>query len=109
MWKSEENVSFNQAVKELKDNSKIVDIYITEENVKSQFEYIYQPEKTQSHLTNFITYGLETHKTNRARHYVFCCYRLSKLAGRYNRDLTQDEIVKKTLSLLMEIIVLKKL
>ena len=39
-------------------------------------------------------YDLETHNTERSRPYVFCFYRLSKLAGRYNRDLTSDEIDK---------------
>ena len=76
IWKSD-GVSFNQAIKELKDNFKIIDIFITEENVKSHFEYIYTPKK-QSHLTTFITYDLETHITARARPYVFCFYRLSK-------------------------------
>ena len=33
-----EGVSFNQAIKELKDNFKIVDKFNTEENVKSHFE-----------------------------------------------------------------------
>ena len=89
--KKSTNVSFNQALQELKDNFKIVDNYITEENVKSHFEYIYKPNKIESHLTNFIGYDLETHNTDRARHYVFCFYRISKLAGRYNRDLTSDE------------------
>ena len=42
IWKSE-NVSFKQAFKDLKDNFKIVDNYITEENVKSHFEYIFTP------------------------------------------------------------------
>ena len=85
IWKSE-GVGFNQAIKELKDNLKIVENYITEENVKSHFEYIYKPKKIESHLTNFIVYDLETHETNRARPDVFCLYRLSKLAGRYNRE-----------------------
>ena len=93
IWKSE-NVSFKQAIKELKDNFKIVDNFITEENVKSHFEYIYKPKKIESHLTNFITYDLETHNTDRARPYVFCFYRLSNLAGRYNRDLTPSELEK---------------
>ena len=78
----------------MKDNFKIVNNFITEENVKSYFEYIYKPKKIESHLTNLITYDLETHNTDRARPYVFCIYRLSKLAGRYNRDLTSDEIEK---------------
>ena len=42
-------------------------------------------------MTNFIVYDLQTHNTDRARPYVFCFYRISKLAGRYNRDLTNDE------------------
>ena len=36
----------------------------------------------QSHLTNFITYDLETHNTDRARLYEFSFYGLSKLAGK---------------------------
>ena len=44
IWKSE-SVSLSQAIKELKNNFKVVDDYITEANVKSQFEYMYQPEK----------------------------------------------------------------
>ena len=109
IWKSQ-NVSFNQAIRELKDNFKIVDNYIKEENVKSHFKHEFIPKKIESHLTNFIVYDLETHKSDRARPYVFCFYRLSKLAGRYNRDLTPDELdVEKILLHLTEIIVLKKL
>ena len=46
-------------------------------------------------------YNLETHKTDGAKIYVFCYYRLSDLAGRYNRDLTSyetDECNKDTLA-----------
>ena len=93
IWKSE-GVSFNQAVKELKDNFKIVDNFITPENVNSHFKYEFTPKKIESHLTNFIVYDLETYNTDRARPYVFCFYRLSKLAGRYNRDLTPDDLEK---------------
>ena len=39
IWKSKGD-SFNQAVQELKNNFRIVENYITEENVKSHFEYI---------------------------------------------------------------------
>ena len=45
-------------------------------------------------MTKFILYDLETNNTDRARPYVFCFYRLSKLAGKYNRDLTPYEINK---------------
>ena len=93
IWKSQ-GVSFNQDIQELKDNFKIVDKYITEENVKSHFKYEYKPKKIESHLTNFIVYDIETHNTDRARPYVFSFYRLSKLAGRYNRDLNPNELEK---------------
>ena len=54
----------------LKDNFELVDNYITEENVKSYLENIYQLIKIESHSTNFITYDLETRNTDRARPYV---------------------------------------
>ena len=92
-WKSE-NFSFKQAIKELKGNFKLVDNYKTEKNVNSHFKYEFIPKKTESHLTNFFVYDLETHNKDRARPYVFCFYRLSKLAGIYNRDLTKAEIEK---------------
>ena len=93
IWKSE-GVSFFRDVKELKDNFKIVDNYITEENVTSHFEYEFIPKKIESHLTNFIVYDLETHKTDRARPYNMTFYRLSKIAGRYERDPSQEELQK---------------
>ena len=68
IWNSE-GVRFFKAIKELKDNFKIVEIYITEENVNSHLEYTYTPEKIDSHLTNFMVYDLETHNTDRARPY----------------------------------------
>ena len=93
IWKTH-GVNFNQAITELKDNFKIVDNSISEENVNSHFEYIYKPKKIESRLTNFIVYDIETHNTDRARPHVFSFYRLSKLAGRYNRDLTPNELEK---------------
>ena len=93
IWKSD-NVSFNQAIRELKDNFKIVDNYITEENVNAYFKYEFIPKKIESHLTNFIVYDLETHNTNRARPYNMTFYRLSKIAGRYDRDPTFEELQK---------------
>ena len=52
------------------------------------------PKKIDSHLTNFIVYGLETHNTDRARPYCISFYRLSKISGRYRRDQTDDVLVK---------------
>ena len=110
IWKSE-GVSFNQAIKELKDNFKKFDNYITEENVKSHFEYIYKPKNIESHLTNFVVYDLETLNTDKAKPYDTTCYRLSKISGRYERDPTVDELkkVKKIRLHLMEVIVLRLL
>ena len=93
IWKSQ-NVSFIQAIQELKNNFKIVDNYITEENVNAYFKYEFIPKKIESHLTNFIVYDLETHNTDRARPYNMTFYRLSKIAGRYYRDPIPEELQK---------------
>ena len=93
IWKSQ-GVSFNQAIQELKNNFEIVDNYITEENVNSHFKYEFIPKKIDSHLTNFIVYDVETHNTDRARPYNMTFYRLSKIAGRCERDPTQEELKK---------------
>ena len=65
-----EGVSFNEAIKELRDNFEIVDNYLTEENVNSHFKYEFLPKRIEPHLTNFNVYDLETHNTDRAR--PFC-------------------------------------
>ena len=93
IWKTQ-GVSFNQAVQELKDNFKMVDNFITEENVNSHFRYEFIPKKIESHLSNFIVYDLETHNIHKARPYCISFYRLTKLAGRYIQDLTPYEIEK---------------
>ena len=73
MWKSE-GVGFNQAINELKDNFKIVDNYVTEENVNSRFKYEFKPKKIESPPTSFIVYVLETPNIDRARPYLFCFF-----------------------------------
>ena len=93
IWKSQ-GKNFKHAIQELKDNFKIVDNYITEENVNAHFKYDFVPKKIESHLTNFIVYDLETHNTDRARPYNMTFYRLSKIAGRYSRDPTPEELKK---------------
>ena len=52
IWKCE-GVSFNKAIEELKDNFKLVDNFITEENVNSHLKYEITPKKIESHLTKF--------------------------------------------------------
>ena len=87
-----ENVSFKQTIKELKDTFKIVDNYLTKENVNSRFKYEFLSKKIDSYSNSFIVYDLETRNTERARPSCISLYRLSKLAGRYNGDLSQYEI-----------------
>ena len=63
--------------------------------MNSNFESEFIPKKIDSHLTNLIVYDLETHNTERAKPYVFCFYRLSKLAGKYSKEkLTPYELEK---------------
>ena len=93
IWNSQ-GVSFNQSIQELQNNFEIVDNYITEENVNSHFKYEFTPMKMDSHLTFFIVYDLETHNTDRARPYNMTFFRLSKIAGRYERDPAKEELDK---------------
>ena len=93
VWKSE-GASFNQTIRELKKKFKTVNNSITEESVSFHFKYEFIPKKYESHLTIFVVYDLETLNTDRARPYKMTFYRLSKIAGRYNRVLTPYEIEK---------------
>ena len=93
IWKSEK-VSFKQAIKKLDENFKIVNNYVTEENFNSHFKYEFMPKKIESHLSNFIVYDLGTYSTFKARPYNMTFYRLSKIAGRYDRDPTKEELQK---------------
>ena len=82
------------------------------QNVNSHFKYELIPKKNESHLTNSNVYDLESQNTDRARPYCISFYRLSKLAGRYNRDLSQYELEKcekGTLYLMVMIVLLKHL
>ena len=45
-------------------------------------------------MVKFTEYDFETHSTKRTRPYTLTFYQLSKIAGRYNRDLTHEEINK---------------
>ena len=81
IWKSE-SVSFTQAIKELKDNFKKVNNYITDENVNSHFKYDFIRNKIDSCLTNFVVYDLETLNTDRAKPYNQTFYRSNKITGR---------------------------
>ena len=91
IWNSH-GVSLIQAIQELTANFKNVDYYIAEENVNSHFKYELIPKKIETQSTNFIVYDPETHNSDRARPYKTAFCRLSKLAAKYNLDLTQDEI-----------------
>ena len=54
--------------------------------------------KKESQLTNFVVYDLETFHKNRATPCCISLYLLSKIAGKYNRDLKDEkyQICKKT-------------
>ena len=69
IWKSNE-ISFNQAKEELKNNFKVVDSVISDKHVESFIKFEYKPEKMQSRLTNNIVYRLETF--NKVRAFPYC-------------------------------------
>ena len=96
IWKSQ-GVSFNKVIEELKINIKVVDNVLSHKQVKGFIKYEYNPKKIQSQLTNIIVYDIETFRSDRAVPYSICMKKLSKISGKYNRELSQRdyEICKK--------------
>ena len=94
IWKSN-GISFNQVIEnELKPNFKIVDNVVSDKHVKGFIKYECNPKKVKSPLTNTVVYDLETFNKNRAVPYCRCIYRLSKLSGKYHRDISEQEYQK---------------
>ena len=90
IWKSI-GTSFNRAIEELKLNIKVLNNVISDEHVQSFVKHEYIPKKVQSSLTNMIIYDLETYNKDRAVPYCSCKYKLSKISGKYLRDITETE------------------
>ena len=94
IWKSD-RISFNQVIEnELKPNFKVVDNVISDKHVKGFIKYEYNPKKVKSPLTNIVVYDLETFNKIRVVPYCGCIYKLSKLSGKYNRDISEQEYQK---------------
>ena len=45
-------------------------------------------------ITEIVVYDLETYNKDRAVPYCSCIYKLSKISGRYNRDITERNFKK---------------
>ena len=93
IWKTD-GVSFDRAIKKLKDNIKVVDNVKSEKHGKSFIKYEYNPKKVKSPLTNIVVYDLETFNKNRAVPYCSCIYKLSKSSGKYHPDKSEQEYQK---------------
>ena len=93
IWKSD-GISFEKAIKKLKYDFKVVDNVISDKHVKSFFKYEYNPKKVKSPLTNIVVYDLETFNKIRPVPYCSCIYKLSKISGKDNRDISEQEYQK---------------
>ena len=94
IWKSNDN-SFNQVVKnDLKPKFKVVDNVISDKQFEKIIKYEYKLKKAQSPLTNKFVYDLKTFEKVRAVPYCSCIYKLSKISGKYHRDITEQEYQK---------------
>ena len=90
IWKSE-GISFDKAIKEIKDNFKVVGSVLSDQHVKSFNKSEYKPTKVQSQLTNMVVYDIETFETIKYVPYPNCILRLSKISNEYSRDITKLE------------------
>ena len=94
IWKSN-NISFNQVIEdEIKPSFKVVDNVVSDKHGKSFIKYEFKPQKVQSLLTNIVVYDLETFNKTRAVPYCSCIYKLSKISGKYHRDISEQEYQK---------------
>ena len=78
----------------MKDNFKVVDNVISDKHVRSFIKYDYKRKKIQSPITNIVVYDLETFNKYRAVPYCSCIYKLSKVSGKYHRDVSEQEYQK---------------
>ena len=81
-------------MKELKENFRVVDNVISDKHVKSYIKYKKKPKKVQSQLTNMVVHDIETFNTIKYAPYATCMYRLSKLSGKFYRDISEKECQK---------------
>ena len=84
--------SFNKAIEdELKPNFKVVDTVKSDKRVESLIKYEYKPKKVQSQLTNMVVHDIETFDTIKCVPYSTCIYRLNKISGEHDGDITERE------------------
>ena len=75
----------------MKLNFAVVDSVRSDKHVTSFIKYEYKPKKVESQLTNMIVYDIETFNTTKCFHYANCIYRLRKVSGEHNRDISEKE------------------
>ena len=51
-------------------------------------------KKLINQLTNMVVYDIETFSTDKCIPYANCIYRLSKISGKYYRDISEKEYQK---------------
>ena len=93
IWKSD-GISFEKAITELKNNFGFVDNVISEKHFKCFNKYEYNPKKVKSPLPDIVVYDLETFNKIKAVPYCSCIYKLSKISGKYHRDIGETEYQK---------------
>ena len=85
-------MSFSKAVEELKISPKVVDNNISDKRGKNPIKY--KPKKVQFQLNNMIIYDLENINTDKCVTNSVSFYKLSKISGKYYRDITDRQFQK---------------
>ena len=69
----------------------VISNVISDTHVKSFIKYEYDPKNVQSPLTVIVVFDLETYNEDRTVPYCSCMYKLSKISGKYNQNITRKE------------------
>ena len=94
IWKKNRKDSLLNGVNEIEENFKYVKNKINENNLKQRIRYRFPKHETIDQLENVFVFDLETHNDEEfAEAYAAGLYDVNRLRGKWDRDLTGDELV----------------
>ena len=94
IWKKNRKDSLLNGVNEIDENFRYVKNKINENNLKQRIRYRFPKHETTDQLENVFVFDLETHNDEEfAEAYAAGLYDVNRLRDKWDRDLTDDELV----------------
>ena len=87
-------ISFNKTIEGLKLNFEVLDNILSDKLVKSFIKYEHSPKKLQTQINNMVNYDIETLNNIKCVPYAKFPFKIDKISGENNRDVTKRECEK---------------